>query len=398
MKAIIFLGAPGSNKTRAAEILKSAFGFGHISWGEILKKETASTDYKKSGTELLKTIISLSKENPVNPVIIEGYPMHIREAKALLNCFKKNNIDIEAIIRFNSSLKKSLKRRQHKQFCTICHREFTKELLSCPFDGSLLIDAHELGPKMLENEYHYFTDCIKDMDEYLNEYSPINFAIDADADTNEIVAAIVTGLYSKKSKDNVFHRASSTILNTEYGEFELIAYQSSVDYSSHLALVKGEVTNKNDILLRVHSSCVTGDIFHSKHCDCGQQLERAFEIIQKEGTGIIMYLFQEGRGINIINKIKAYKLQSEGMDTVDANRALGMPSEMRSYEIVKDIIKDLGVKSIILLTNNPDKIGKIKTLGVTVKDVRSHEINANSTNYKYLKTKKERMNHQLNLT
>ncbi|MEI7689365.1 MAG: GTP cyclohydrolase II [Candidatus Saccharibacteria bacterium] len=396
MKILLFLGTPGSNKTKAAQILKSAFDFQYISWGETLKKQTHKTDYAKSAEQLFRSLKLMAHKDNQNPIIIEGYPMHLQEAEKMLDFINKNGFELEAVVKFNSSLDKSLSRRQRRHHCPICHREYSKENELCPFDDSVLIKTNKkYSTKELEEEYHYFTAELNDVSKFLSNHCPIDFSIDADTNIQEVVQSILSGLYLKKSHNKIYTKAASAELETEYGNFKITAYQSSVDYSYHLALVKGDVENKHDVLVRVHSSCITGDILHSKHCDCGQQLDKAFKIISKEGQGVIMYLFQEGRGINIINKIKAYKLQAEGLDTVDANRALGMPSEMRNYEIVKDIIEDLKIKSIVLLTNNPDKITELKSLGVIVKGAKQHEIPANPTSNRYLKTKKDRMNHKL---
>lgn len=200
-----------------------------------------------------------------------------------------------------------------------------------------------------------------------------------------------------KDTYQIYQRQSSSIVETKYGTFRLIAYQSRVDYSYHLALVKGNLRGSKGVLMRVHSSCITGDIFGSYKCDCGGQLQSAMKQIEKEGRGILIYLFQEGRGINIINKLKTYNLQRLGYDTVEANEKLSFPAELREYPIVREILKDLGVISVRLLTNNPDKINKITDLGVIVEDVVPIEINPNIFNARYLQTKKNKMGHKLTI-
>lgn len=165
----------------------------------------------------------------------------------------------------------------------------------------------------------------------------------------------------------------------------------------HIALVKGEVKGEEPILVRVHSECLTGDVFGSLRCDCGEQLSKAMEAIEREGRGIILYMRQEGRGIGLVNKVKAYKLQDKGMDTVEANLALGFPEDLRDYGISAQILKDLGVKNIKLMTNNPKKISGIEEYGVKAVERVPIEMNQNEKNIYYLKTKKEKMGHLLHL-
>lgn len=184
-------------------------------------------------------------------------------------------------------------------------------------------------------------------------------------------------------------------LPTNKGKFRLIAYQNGNPDKYHLALVVGNPKGKSGVLVRVHSSCITGDIFGSLRCDCGPQLENAMSLIEKAGNGIILYLFQEGRGIGLINKLKAYKLQEEGLDTVEANLKLGLPVDLREYRPAAEILKDLGIKSIKLMTNNPDKIAELASLGVRVEERMPLEIKPVETNKKYLATKKIKLGHLL---
>lgn len=177
----------------------------------------------------------------------------------------------------------------------------------------------------------------------------------------------------------------------------MFTYLSKVDYKENLAIIKGSVKNKRGVLLRVHSSCITGDILGSLKCDCGEQLQKALKTIEKSNVGILIYLHQEGRGINIINKIHAYELQGKGADTVEANTLLKLPVDMREYGAVKDILSDLEVKSIKILTNNPDKVYKLEELGIMVESVVPLEIKPHKHNKKYLLVKKNKMNHNLKL-
>ena len=182
---------------------------------------------------------------------------------------------------------------------------------------------------------------------------------------------------------------------TDWGVFRMIAYRSPVsDYSPDFALVHPEVDTESIVTLRIHSECITGDLFHSLRCDCGKQLDAALKRVQKD-KGILIYLRQEGRGIGIINKLKAYNKQDEGMDTVEANNALGFKSDYRSYKKALEILEDLGISRVRLLTNNPDKIGAFDDSKIKIFSRISLEIEADKNNEKYLKTKKESMGHYL---
>lgn len=198
--------------------------------------------------------------------------------------------------------------------------------------------------------------------------------------------------------EKLVRRVAEATLPTLYGgEFKLILYESDVDSQHHLALVKGEINPEEPTLVRVHSQCLTGDVFGSLRCDCGEQLHRAMQMIAEEGKGILLYMRQEGRGIGLANKIKAYLLQEHGKDTVEANEALGFKPDLRDYGIGAQILVDLGVRKIRLMTNNPRKIVGLEGYGIEVVERVSIEVPPRDQNLRYLKTKKEKLGHILSL-
>ena len=190
-------------------------------------------------------------------------------------------------------------------------------------------------------------------------------------------------------------RIASANLPTAHGEFRVIAYESPIDRETHVALIRGEVGDGENILVRVHSRCLTGDVFHSARCDCGPQLDAALDRIAKEGRGVLLYLNQEGRGIGLANKIRAYELQDQGFDTVEANERLGFKADQRDYGIGVQILKDLGVRSMRLLSNNPRKLVGLEGYGLSVAEWLPLEIPASEHTARYLRTKKEKLGHKL---
>jgi 3,4-dihydroxy 2-butanone 4-phosphate synthase / GTP cyclohydrolase II len=199
----------------------------------------------------------------------------------------------------------------------------------------------------------------------------------------------------RRHHDKLVERIVATRLPTTYGEFQAVGYRSLVDGKHHVALVKGEVQGQPDVLVRVHSECLTGDVFHSLRCDCGDQLDSALSMIEREGQGVLLYLSQEGRGIGLLNKLRAYRLQEEGLDTVEANERLGLPADLRDYGIGAQILVDLGLSSIRILTNNPKKIRGLEGYGLSVSSQIPIEHAPNEHNEAYLRTKAQRMGHTL---
>ncbi|UVI32343.1 bifunctional 3,4-dihydroxy-2-butanone-4-phosphate synthase/GTP cyclohydrolase II [Paenibacillus spongiae] len=202
-------------------------------------------------------------------------------------------------------------------------------------------------------------------------------------------------IHYRNEKEQLVERAVDVKMPTDFGMFRAVAYTNEVDNKEHVALVKGEINPDQPVLVRVHSECLTGDVFHSNRCDCGPQLAAALKQIEEAGSGVLLYMRQEGRGIGLINKLKAYELQEQGFDTVDANIKLGFAPDLRDYGIGAQILKDLGVRKMKLMTNNPRKIRGLEGYGIEVVERVPIQMEANESNTNYLRTKKAKLGHML---
>lgn len=419
-KLYVLFGPPGSGKSTQALLLQEKLGWHYVSWGKISRAIMHKYGRYKSCYKIVKKMTEENKPFPpgfvagilnqeikrilrnkkeIQGIIIDGFPRRIQEAKELLNIMKDNKLHLEAIIKFNVNYETIKKRINERIFCPKCGRFYNKTLKPkkdgfCDNDGTRLIRRPDDYLEVLKDRFDTYMEESLDAFNLLVKQAESSFDVDADQEEIALFAEIINKLKSKhKEFYRIYQRVGQTKLPTDFGDFNLIGYQNIINYEYHLVLAKGNLQGKRNVPLRVHSGCITGDIFYSKKCDCGEQLQQALKYINDCGLGLVIYLFQEGRGINIINKIRTYELQSNGIDTVEANERLGLPPELRQYDIVRDILSDLEVKSVALMTNNPDKLSKLQSAGIIIENRIPLEIIPNQYNINYLKTKKERMDH-----
>ncbi len=212
------------------------------------------------------------------------------------------------------------------------------------------------------------------------------------------IVTIADLIHYRLRKETLVRRVATAAMPTAFGEFKTLVYENDIDHVDHIALVRGEITSDDIVLVRVHSECLTGDAFGSLRCDCGEQLEAAMKMIDEEGSGVLLYMRQEGRGIGLKNKIKAYALQDgEGLDTVQANERLGFPPDMRDYGVGAQILRDLGIRRMRMITNNPGKRAGIEGYGLTIVERVPLEVQPNEKNLEYLRTKQAKLGHVLHL-
>jgi 3,4-dihydroxy 2-butanone 4-phosphate synthase/GTP cyclohydrolase II len=218
------------------------------------------------------------------------------------------------------------------------------------------------------------------------------------SEKHDLKIATVADIIAYRMRNESFvHKAAETILPTPFGEFKAFAFANDIDDYEHMALVKGEVDPEKEVMVRVHSECLTGDVFGSYRCDCGEQLRKAMAMVQQEGLGVILYLQQEGRGIGLANKLKAYALQDNGLDTVEANEELGFEPDLRDYGVGAQILVSLGVRKMRLMTNNPKKIVGLEGYGLQVTGRVPIECEPRPENWKYLLTKCQKLGHQMKI-
>lgn len=404
----IILGSPGSGKTNQAILLAEKLNLSHVSWGKISKCRELDikiqTDNKKRAYLIAgiieKEINDFQNNQKTKGVILDGFPRRKSEAFLLVKMLEKHNLKLKGLVNINASLCSIKANFKKRLVCSLCGRTYDYTIAShkpdvCDYDKGRLV-RERISERKIKSEFNQFLEENEEAYDFLKQHADYFFSVSGDEDEITIFSNIIYKLNNGVRENyQLYRRQSSAILPTKFGVFIINTYLSQIDYSFHVALIKGEVRGKTGVLTRAHSSCMTGDVFGSLKCDCGQQLQRSMRKINKEGCGVVIYLLQEGRGINIINKVNAYSLQAEGLDTIEANEQLGLPGEMRQYRIVKDILTDLGIKSIRLLTNNPDKIHKLTDLGIVIESIEKLECKPKAENEKYLSTKKNRMGHKL---
>jgi GTP cyclohydrolase II len=421
----LLFGPPGAGKSTQALLLQEKLGFYYVSWGKISREIMSNSGPYKNCYQIVKKLTEEEKPFPegfianilsqeignilienknIKGIILDGFPRRIKEAQELVEIIKTHNLSLYAIVKFNISYGTIKERINKRIFCPKCGKFYNniikpKKKGICDSDGVKLIKRPDDYLDILKERFDVYMNESIDAFNFLASSAKSSFDINADQDEIPLFAEIITKLNSQiKDSHQIYSKVSETKLQTDFGEFNLIAYQNRIDYNYHLVLKKGDLAGQRNVPLRIHSSCITGDIFSSRKCDCGKQLRESLKYISQRRFGLLIYLFQEGRGINIINKILAYQLQSEGCDTVEANENLGFPAELRNYDVIKDILSDLKIRSVDLMTNNPDKLNKLQSMGIIIEDRIPITIRPNQFSEKYLDSKKNKMGHILTMT
>lgn len=419
----VFFGPPGAGKSTQALLLQEKLNFQYVSWGKISREIALGRGPYKDYAEMLNRINKENRpfpngfifniirqeiqnnisDNNTNGLILDGFPRRIEEAKELIDILKEFKINLKALIKFNIDHNTVRQRVTEREYCPKCGKFYNKVIRPkiskiCDTDGTKLIKRIDDKLETVKNRFDLYIEESIDAFNLLASCAENSFDVNANQDEISLFAEIITKLNAQiKSSHHIYYKTGQTKLQTEFGEFDLMAYQNIINYDYHLVLTMGDIKNKRNIPMRIHSSCITGDIFGSQKCDCGEQLKKSMEYIAQQKLGVLVYLFQEGRGINIINKIKAYDLQSKGLNTIEANEHLGFPSELREYDMIKDIIKDLNIKSVDLITNNPEKISKLQSIGIIIENIIAIGVQENPYNKNYLNTKKEKLGHLISI-
>ncbi len=415
----VFFGPPGAGKTCQAHLLEERMRLHYISFGRIIRDIMGGRSKYSDAYSFVEDIVKNEKDFPPgfvediiakeiknlpndgHSILIDGFPRRMTEAEALERILDSCDLYLKALVRFNISLEILQRRIARRKYCPLCGRFYNKLRPPrvpgvCDVDGERLVGRWDDDANQQRQRFDEYLGESITAYEYLSQKSELSFDVNADQEENFLFAEILHKLSNgTKTAHCLYERIAIAELPTKFGKFKLVGYQNKIDYTYHLALIKGNVAFKRNVPVRIHSSCITGDIFHSLKCDCGLQLDSAMQLLSRKGFGVLVYLFQEGRGINILNKIKAYGLQQNGYDTVEANEMLGFPAEVRQYHVVSEILKDLHITSIDLITNNPDKMHKLQGSGVIIEQRIPLVCPANKHNEHYLTTKRNKMGHML---
>lgn len=410
----VLFGPPGAGKSTQTALLEQQLKLRYLSWGAVSRKimegkpNATSKLLRKAASHdapLPLKIVSriLSKEMRAalaspecKGIILDGFPRRKDEAENLLAMAEQFGLGIKAAIRFNIDRQTLLERTKARQTCATCGAPSAENGSPgvCRIDGGTLVKRKDDRSSTAASRFLRYLSESPEAYAIVSGKAQCAFDVDANQSELNVFAEIVTKLNAGlKASYKMYKKTGSTPLQTEFGTFRLVGFQNIVSYEHHLALVYGDVAGRRNVPVRLHSSCITGDIFSSLRCDCGPQLNAAMRHITEHGSGVILYLFQEGRGINILNQIEAYRLQNQGLDTVEANEKIGLPTELRDYRPAKEMLDDLEVKTVNLLTNSPDKVHHLLTEGVIIEQRLPLIVKGNPINARYRRAQIEKMGH-----